>query len=88
MSWLQIAGILRAILTFAGGYLVARGWITADMLPEVIAAVLTIGAVVWSLVTHSPSSTVASAAAIVNVPASEQAKVGIDTPVRPTPSAT
>lgn len=84
LNWNQIAGILRAILTFAGGFLVARGWITADMLPEVVAAVLTVAGVLWTVITHTQASTVAAAAAIVNVPPVEQAKVGIEEPVRPT----
>lgn len=85
MNWNQIAGILRAVLTFAGGFLVARGWVTAEALPEVIAAALTLGGVLWSIVTHTQASTVASAAAIVPVPAASQAMVGITDPVKPTP---
>lgn len=84
MNWNQIAGILRALLTFAGGFLVARGWITADMLPEVVAAALTVAGVVWSIVTHTQAATVAQAAAIVPVPVASQALVGIENPVKPT----
>ncbi len=83
MNWQQVAGILRAILTFAGGFLVARGWVTAEALPEIVAAVLTLGGVVWTVMTHTQAATVSQAAAIVPVSATSQALVGITDPVKP-----
>lgn len=44
----QYQGVLRHILTFAGGYVVAKGIITEEQLPEVIGAVITIGGLAWS----------------------------------------
>ena len=43
------AGILRHILTTAGGVLVAKGYLEEGMLQEVIGAVLTLAGVAWSM---------------------------------------
>ncbi len=83
MNWNQIAGILRAVLTFAGGYFAAQGWISQDLIPGLVAAVLTIAGVAWSIWTHTPFATVSQAANIVPIPAASQAQVGIEVPVKP-----
>lgn len=44
----QVLGIVRHVLTFAGGFIVAKGWIDQGVLPEVIGAVITIVGAVWS----------------------------------------
>lgn len=64
MNWEQIASILRHILTFGGGFIVAKGWISAEALPGIVGAILTIGGAVWSVVNKTPTSIVASAAAL------------------------
>jgi len=43
----SIKSLIRHILSAAGGYLVAKGLVSADQLPEVIGAVITIVAAVW-----------------------------------------
>lgn len=42
------AALVRALLSFGGGYLVAKGWITTEQLPEVGGAVLALIALIWS----------------------------------------
>lgn len=83
MNWEQIAGILRHILTFGGGFLVARGIIDASVLPELIAAVITISGLIWSFIRKTPASVVSQAAAMVPVPAASQKEVGIVKPLTP-----
>lgn len=45
----QFAGIVRAIVAAAGGFLVAKGVIDAETLAALAGAVATIGAAVWSV---------------------------------------
>jgi hypothetical protein len=45
----QILGIVRHILTFAGGFLVVRGKIDESTLTEVVGSVVTLAGLVWSV---------------------------------------
>lgn len=45
----KILGIVRHVLTFAGGYLVAKGIVSESALPEAISGLLTIVGIVWSV---------------------------------------
>lgn len=62
MSWEQISSILRHILTFGGGFIVARGWINAETLASIIGAILTVGGAIWAYYNKTPTAIVASAA--------------------------
>jgi len=42
-------GLIRHILTFGGGYLVAQDWIDAELMPELIGAIMTIIGAAWSI---------------------------------------
>lgn len=64
MNWEQISSILRHILTFGGGFIVAKGWISAEALPGIVGAILTVGGGVWAMFNKTSSSIVASAAAL------------------------
>ena len=48
MSREQWLGIIRHILTFAGGWVVAQGIISEAELVEVIGAIMTLVGLVWS----------------------------------------
>lgn len=76
----QILSFIRQLLTFFGGVAVARGWITADNLPEIVGAIITIGSVAWSFFSHTKAATVAKAADIVTISAAAQQSVGITAP--------
>lgn len=45
----QILGIIRHLLTFGGGYLVAQDWLDAELMPELIGAIMTIIGAAWSM---------------------------------------
>jgi len=45
----QIAGIVRAVLSALGGFLVAKGVIDAATLTAVVGAVATLAAAAWSV---------------------------------------
>lgn len=67
MSWEQISSILRHILTFGGGFIVAKGWVDAEAMAGVVGAIITIGGAVWAYLNKTSSSLVAQAAALPEV---------------------
>lgn len=64
MNWEQMSSILRHILTFGGGFIVAKGWISAEALPGIVGAMITIGGVIWGMFNKTETAIVASAAAL------------------------
>lgn len=44
-----LTGVVRHVLTTAGGGLVAKGLVTASMLDQGVGAVITLVGVVWSI---------------------------------------
>lgn len=46
----QILGIVRHILTFAGGFLVTKGLADVEVSSELVGAVITIVGAVWSII--------------------------------------
>lgn len=48
MTQAQILGIVRAILTSAGGALITQGIVTDAQLNDVIGAILIVGGALWS----------------------------------------
>jgi hypothetical protein len=49
----QVLGIVRHVLTFAGGLLVAKGIATEAMSQELIGAVITLVGGIWSIVSKN-----------------------------------
>lgn len=45
----QFVGLLRHVLTFAGGFFVTKGLVDTDMLGELIGGLLSIIGVIWSI---------------------------------------
>lgn len=45
----SIKSLIRHILSAAGGYLVAKGLVSSDQLPEIVGAVATLGAAAWGI---------------------------------------
>lgn len=45
----SIKSLIRHLLSAAGGYLVAKGLISSDQLPEIVGAVATLGAAAWGI---------------------------------------
>ena len=44
-----LSGLIRHGLTFLGGLLVAKGYIDAEAVQEIVGAVMTLGGFVWSV---------------------------------------
>lgn len=67
MNWEQISSILRHILTFGGGFIVAKGWISAEALPGIVGGIITVAGVIWGFFNKTDNAIVASAAALTDV---------------------
>ena len=53
----SIKSLIRHILSAAGGFLVAKGVVSADQLPEVVGAVITIVAAAWGVWSKKKATT-------------------------------
>lgn len=58
----QITGVLRAILTAIGGYLVGKGIVDQATATELVGAAVTIGGAVWSIYSNRPKTIIPLAA--------------------------
>lgn len=45
----KVLGIIRHILTFAGGFAVAKGIVDAEYSQEIIGAIVTVVGAIWSI---------------------------------------
>jgi hypothetical protein len=52
INWQTISGILQVVLPAALSYAVAKGWVAQSAVADITAAVLTLGAAIWSAVTN------------------------------------
>jgi hypothetical protein len=57
MNQEQVLGIVRHILTFAGGIVVSRGLLDEATMTAVVGAIITIGGAAWSIL--APEKTAA-----------------------------
>lgn len=67
MSSDQITGIIRAILAAVGGFILAKGWVSAEMWAWLTGGAVTIGPVIWSWFANRPASIAAAAQALPGV---------------------
>jgi hypothetical protein len=86
MNWEQISSILRHILTFGGGFIVAKGWISAEALPGIIGGIITVGGVIWGFFNKTDNAIVASAAALPDVQSIKLEQTAPSSMVAATPS--
>ena len=52
MDWKTISGLLQVLVPTALAYAVAKGWVSQSQVADLTAAVITIGAAIWSAVTN------------------------------------
>lgn len=45
----KFEGLTRHILTFAGGFIVAKGWVSEDVFAEIVGVLVSIVGIVWSI---------------------------------------
>ena len=48
MNWTKINGVVRHILTFGGGYMVAKGYFDEATMNELVGAAMSILGALWS----------------------------------------
>ena len=53
----QVLGVVRHILTFAGGIVVSRGLLDEATMTAVVGAVITIGGALWSILAPEKAAT-------------------------------
>jgi len=83
MNWENIASILRHVLTFGGGIVVAKGWLSDGTVQSIIGAIIAVGGAVWGQFNKSSNSLVSMAAGvpgtvIVTTPAIAAAVANLD----------
>ena len=71
----QITGIIRAVLAALGGFILAKGWVSAETWAWLTGGALTIGPAIWSWITNRPAAIAATAQSLpgVNVQTSASA---------------
>lgn len=79
----QLLSFLRQILIFAGGFIVAKGWIDNETMIQIVGAVIAVITSYFAFKTRTTKNIVASAAAKVPVSDTAQKSVGITEPVKP-----
>lgn len=52
----SVKSLVRHILSAAGGFLVAKGLVSADQLPEVVGAVITLVAAAWGILSKKKAA--------------------------------
>jgi hypothetical protein len=50
INWDMIAGLFRHLLTFGGGWMVAKGFFDEATMNELVAGLMTVIGIVWSVV--------------------------------------
>lgn len=50
MSKEQVLGVIRHVLTFAGGFLVTKGIVDEGLVVEIVGGVITIVGGIWSVI--------------------------------------
>lgn len=53
----KLLGIIRHVLTFGGGYIVAKGWFDEATMNAVVGAAVTIIGAVWSVMAPEKAAT-------------------------------
>lgn len=79
----QISGIIRSLLAAVGGFVIAKGWFSAEIWAWIVGGAATIGPAIWSWFTNRPATIAAAAQKIdgVNVQTSANAPQAVKTAV-------
>lgn len=83
MTMDQIGGLVRTLLGILGGFILAKGWVSAETWAWIVGGVAAAVPAVWSWVVNRPAAIAASAQAIqgVNVQVTQSAPAGVSAAV-------
>lgn len=62
-----VMGLVRQILTFVGGFAVAKGWLDMDTLTQIVGALIALGSAAWVIATKRQTAVLQAAAKFDNV---------------------
>lgn len=60
----QVGGLLRTVFALAGGFIIDKGWIDAQMWLAISGGLVAIGVALWSMWTNRPARVVNPATAL------------------------
>lgn len=60
MTWDQISGFVQRILMFGGGFAVAKGWISEQLMVQIVGGIIAAGGLLWGVKVNTKSSLVQS----------------------------
>lgn len=69
ITWDQISGLLQRILMFAGGLAVGKGWISEELMTQIVGAIIGIGGILWGVKVNTKTALVQSVNAMPEVQA-------------------
>lgn len=67
LTWDQVKGPIQGILGFVGGFVVSRGYLTAEAMTGIIGGILTIIGAIWIAKSSTKTAIADAAAALPNV---------------------
>lgn len=70
ISWDQISGLVQRALMFAGGFAVAKGWISEQLMVQIVGALVGVFGVLWGVKSNTQTALVGSVAAMAADPSS------------------
>lgn len=80
MNHEQILSLVRQILLFAGGFIVAKGWLDQETLIALVGAIIAAATSYFAFKSRTQKSLVKAAADIVPISPFDQKEVGIANP--------
>lgn len=60
ITWAQISGIVQRILMFAGGLAVGKGWISEELMVQIVGAAMSIAGILWGVKNNTPAALVST----------------------------
>ena len=64
ISWDQISGVVQRLLMFGGGIAVGKGWISNELMIQIVGAIISIGGVLWGVKSNTSTALVQSVEAL------------------------
>lgn len=56
MNYEMVMGLVRHLLTFGGGIVIAKGWADEATVTQIVAGAVALGGVIWSFLSKKPAA--------------------------------